>query len=274
MTAAPTHAAHRPGSSGRIVGGLAVKNLRKMWRTPIVIIMAMAYPVGMYVLFATVFNQAYPTGLSYAAISLPAMATLGIMSNCLFNLSIDVTNEREEGFLRRLALLPCPAWAFLTSKIISSALITALCMVVLILTGALALGVALPTSPAAWGLILLVCLLTTAYCAAIGIALGRTLRTSQVTLGVVLPIFIIIPFISGLFLPMDMLPSWLVNAASVLPVRWSTQLLRQGFLPDALKSNELGGAWNTGLGLAVLTAWVVIGVVWAIIASRRDTFDR
>lgn len=270
----PARAARRPGAPRRIVAGLALKNLRKMWRTPIVIIMAVAYPVGMYVMFAIVFNEPYPDGLTYAAVSLPSMVVLGLMSNCLFNLSVDVTNEREEGFLKRLAVLPCPAWAFLASKILSAAIITTLCTVVLMSTGVLALGVRLPSSPASWGLILLVCVLTVAYCAAIGIALGRTLRTSQVTLGVVLPIFIIIPFLSGLFLPMTMLPGWLVNAVSVLPVRWSAQLLRQGFLPDALKTHEPGGTWSTGLGLAVLAAWVVLGVVWAVIASRRDTFDR
>lgn len=274
MTTAPARAARHPGPAWRIVTALAVTNLRKMARTPIVIIMAMAYPVGIYVLFSTVFTQPYPEGLTYAAYSLPAMVVIGLMSNCLFNLSVDVTSEREEGLLKRLALLPCPAWAFLTGKIVSAAIITTLCTAVLILTGGLAMGVPLPASPASWGLILLTCLLTIAYCAALGIALGRTLRSAQVTLGVVLPIFIIVPFISGIFLPMSMLPNWLVTGASILPVRWSAQLLRQGFLPDALKASEQGGSWQTATGLTVVVIWVLIGVLWAIIASRRDTFDR
>ena len=64
-------------------------------------------------------------------------------------------------------------------------------------------------------------------------------------------------------------------------MRWSTQLLRQGFLPDALKSNELGGAWNTGLGLAVLTAWVVDaaeypsleGESWRLLATSEEVCE-
>lgn len=271
---APAHDTRRPGRAGAVVTGLTVKNLRSVVRTPISLIMSLAYPVAMYVLFALVFRDPLPSGITYATYSLPAMVVIGLFSNCLFNLSIDVTSERQQGLLKRLALLPCPASAYLVAKIISAAVLATVCTLVLLLTGALVLSVPLPTSLAAWGLIVVTSLLTTAYCAAIGIAVGRTLGSAQATLGVVLPVFMVVPFVSGIFLPLSLLPGWLVTAASVLPLRWSAQLLRHGFLPDSMAAVEPSGGWQTGTGLAVVCAWVVIGVVWAVVATRRDTFDR
>ena len=37
---------------------------------------------------------------------------------------------------------------------------------------------------------------------------------------------------------------------------------------------EPTGAWETGKGLAVVAAWLAIGVVAAIVITRRDTVDR
>jgi len=88
------------------------------------------------------------------------------------------------------------------------------------------------------------------------------------------PLVIVFQFVSGLFLPLAQLPTWMVDIFSVFPVRWSAGLMRQAFLPDFFASTEPTGTWETGKALAVIAAWIVGGVVVAFIVSRRDTVDR
>ena len=66
----------------------------------------------------------------------------------------------------------------------------------------------------------------------------------------------------------------MVDAFSVLPVRWSAELMRESFLPSAFQAVEPTGSWETGRGLVIVAAWLVAGVVAAIVVTRRDTVDR
>ena len=66
----------------------------------------------------------------------------------------------------------------------------------------------------------------------------------------------------------------MVHGFSILPVRWSAELMREAFLPASAAAVEPTGTWETGKGLAVVAAWLVGGVVAAVVITRRDTVDR
>ena len=59
-----------------------------------------------------------------------------------------------------------------------------------------------------------------------------------------------------------------------MPVRWSAELMRESFLSSTFAVAEPTGAWETGRGLVIVAAWLVVGVVAAIVVTRRDTVDR
>ena len=147
-------------------------------------------------------------------------------------------------------------------------------IVVLIGVGGLALGLSLPTRAASWGLAALALVLTIGACTALGLAIGRCCPSSRAASGILTPIIIILQFVSGLFLPLSQLPAWMVHGFSILPVRWSAELMREAFLPASAAAVEPTGTWETGKGLAVVTAWLVGGVVAAVVITRRDTVDR
>ena len=58
------------------------------------------------------------------------------------------------------------------------------------------------------------------------------------------------------------------------PAHGATQMERNATVPATAAIAEPTGAWETGKGLAVVAAWLVGGVVAAIIITRRDTVDR
>ena len=274
---APGRARRRPQAPAggpRIVAALVRTTLLGFVREPVSFIMQFLYPLFMLFIFHAVFPGELLAGVSYAQYLLPAMITTGIMTTCLQNLAVTVAGERETGALRRLAVLPAPSWAHVASKCASNTVLALLNAAMLILVGHWALDIDLPGTARAWGLLAATIVLMVATCTALGLVIGRTRPTQRAASGLVTPVVLILQFVSGIFFPLAQLPTWMVDSFSVLPVRWSAELMRESFLPSAFQAVEPTGAWETGRGLVIVAAWLVTGVVAAIVVTRRDTVDR
>ena len=243
-------------------------------REPVGFVMQFLYPLFMLFIFHAVFPGELFAGVSYAQYLLPAMVTTGIMTTCLQNLAVTVAGERENGELKRLAVLPTPSWAHVASKCASNTILALLNATMLVLVARCVLDIDLPGTARAWGLLAATIVLMVATCTALGLVIGRTRPTQRAASGLVTPIVLILQFVSGIFFPLAQLPTWMVNAFSVLPVRWSAELMREAFLPSTFAVAEPTGAWETGKGLVIVAAWLVAGVLAAIVITRRDTVDR
>ena len=243
-------------------------------RERVAFVMGILYPLAMLVLFHTVFPWEIDGGITYSEYMLPVMITMGVLMTCLQVLAITVASERETGELKRLAVLPVPPWAYVVAKCMYNTVLALLNVVLLMVVGRFALGIDLPSSSRSWGLMILSLVLTIGACTALGMAVGRICPSSRAASGIMTPLVIIFQFVSGLFLPLAQLPTWMVDIFSVFPVRWSAELMREAFLPASFASAEPTGSWETGKALAVITAWFVGGVVAAIVIARRDTVDR
>lgn len=264
----------RPARALAIVATLTRTSLLTFIREPISLAMQFFYPLFMLGIFNAVFPDDIAPGVSYAEYLLPAMITTGILTTCLQHLAIAVATEREDGALRRLAILPAPAWAHVVSKCASNTILALANSAMLMLVAHYGLDIDLPTTTRAWGLLSATCLLMIATCTALGLAIGRMSPTARSAAGLITPVVIMLQFVSGIFFPLSQLPDWMVRTFSVLPVRWSAELMREALLPSTFAAAEPTGAWETGRGLAVVAAWLVAGVVAAIVITRRDTVDR
>ena len=271
---ARSHRTQRPGSAVSAVITLTWVGLLSFMREPIAFIMGLLYPLFMLILFDAVFPGEMAGGITFGEYMLPAMITMGVLMTCMQILAITVSAERETGALKRLSVLPVPAWGYVVAKCVSNTVLSVINIVVLIVVGRIILGLSLPSSAHSWGLAALALVLTIGACTALGLAIGRLCPSSRAASGILTPVVIILQFVSGLFLPLAQLPTWMVDIFSVFPVRWSAELMREAFLPASFGATEPTGAWETGKGLAVVTAWLVGGVVAAIILTRRDTVDR
>lgn len=267
-------ARRRYGAALTIVGAMTRNALRGFVREPVGFVMQFLYPLFMLLIFNAVFPGEILGGVSYAQYLLPAMLTTGIMTTCLQHLAITVAGERESGALRRLAVMPTPAWAHVVSKILADAVLATANAAMLIAVAHWGLGIALPAGGRAWGLLALTTALMVGICTALGLAVGRSRPGARAASALVTPIVLVLQFVSGIFFPLAQLPSWMIDAASILPARWSAELMREALLPAGFASAEPTGAWETGKGLAVVTIWLVAAVMAAIIVTRRDTVDK
>jgi len=60
------------------------------------------------------------------------------------------------------------------------------------------------------------------------------------------------------------LPQWMQQVAAIFPLKWMTQGARSVFLPDSFAAQEVAGSWETGRTFAIIGAWLVVGLIWAI----------
>jgi ABC-2 type transport system permease protein len=129
-------------------------------------------------------------------------------------------------------------------------------------------GVQLPTEPEKWFTFAWVFVLGVSTSAVLGIALSGLPRSGKSATAVIIPIALVLQFISGVYLAFSMLPEWLQNVASVFPLKWMAQGMRSVFLPESFEVLEQGESWNLA-GVAIVTGlWLVLGLIATRITFR------
>ena len=228
--------------------------------------------------FLTIFSVAFSNAsfgldasghkVTAADYYLPAMLAAGVLLSGLQNMSIDIAGEKGDGTLKRLGGSPLPVLSYFIGKI-GQVLVTGILQAaLLILVAGTAFGVTLPTEPGTWLTFAWVFLLGVTTCAILGIALSALPRTGKSATAVIIPITLILQFISGVYLQFSMLPNWLKDFASVFPLKWLAQGMRSVFLPDTFKAVEQGHSWDLSGVLIVTLIWLVVGLVLCRVTFR------
>jgi ABC-2 type transport system permease protein len=230
------------------------------------------------VVFLTIFSVAFSNGnfgkdasghtVTAADYYLPAMLAAGLLLSGLQSLAIDIAEEKSDGTLKRLGGSPLPVFSYFIGKI-GKVLVTGILQAALtILVAAVAFGVRLPSEPSKWLTFAWVFLLGVSTCALLGIALSALPRSGKSATAVIIPVTLVLQFISGIYLPFSQLPSWLQNFASIFPLKWLAQGMRSVFLPDSFKIAEQGHSWDL-TGVLIATAiWLVVGLVLCRVTFR------
>jgi ABC-2 type transport system permease protein len=206
--------------------------------------------------------------ITAAAYYLPGMLAAGLLLSGLQNMSIDIAGEKSDGTLKRLGGSPLPVFSYFIGKI-GQVLVTGLLQAaLLLLIAGTAFGVPLPSDPEKWLTFAWVFLLGVTTCAVLGIALSALPRSGKSATAVIIPITLILQFISGVYLPFSQLPAWLQNFAGVFPLKWLAQGMRSVFLPDSFTAVEQGGSWDLPGVLLVTAIWLVVGLVLCRVTFR------
>ena len=223
------------------------------------------FPVLMLAIFSTAFSaQTFgPPGeeLSAAAYYLPAMLAAGILLSGLQNLGVDIAMERSDGTLKRLGGTPLPVVSYFIGKL-GQVFVTATMQAALIIAiSALVFRVPLPTDGGPWLTFVWVFVLGVTTSAVLGIAVSARPRSGKSATAVIIPIALVLQFISGVYLNFAMLPDWLQNVANVFPLRWMASGMRAAFLPESFVVAEPGETWALGMTVIVLGIWLVAGLI-------------
>jgi ABC-2 type transport system permease protein len=105
-------------------------------------------------------------------------------------------------------------------------------------------------------------------CTLLGIAASSVPRSARSATAVITLPFVVLQFISGVYVPVTLVPRWLTDVAAIFPLKWICQGLRSVFLPAQAASLEPAGSWEHGRTALVLAAWVVAGLVLCLTTFR------
>ncbi|HET6554287.1 MAG TPA: ABC transporter permease [Dyella sp.] len=221
-------------------------------RAPGFMLPVLLFPTMFYLLFGIVMNRANgPDALRFL---LASYGVFGVMSPGLFGFGVSLAAERDNGLLTLKRALPMPPGAYLLGKMLM-AMLAAGVVIVLLLAIALGLG-HVPLGAGQAFLLLLTGMLGVLPFCALGMFVG-TLVKGQGAPGVLNLIYLPMSFLSGLWVPLSMLPGALQKLAPLWP---SSHLHAVALRAVGLSQDPIGAH------LLVLTAF---GVLFAMLAARR-----
>lgn len=226
----------------------------RLLRTPSFALPTILFPSMFYVLFGVVLRGS-GHGLDAAKYLLATYSVFGVMAPGLFGFGVVVAMEREQGLLTLKRALPMPPGAYLFAKMVMAMLFAALITLLLMAIGFVLGHVRMPLEN--WLALLVTDILGVLPFCAIGLLIG-TLVGGQGAPAVVNLIYLPMSFLSGLWIPLPMLPKLLQQIAPLWP---SAHLGR-----IALAVSGTGGDGRIGLHAAVLAGFAL---VFFLIARRR-----
>ena len=126
--------------------------LKLFFRRKEAVFFTFLFPVMFLVLFGLVFGNGRVDGTSirYSQVLVSGIMASGLMSVTFVNLAIGITNERDEGSLKRLAGTPMPKAAYFIGKIGMVLVCVVAELALLLVVGVVFFGLDLPTDVSRW----------------------------------------------------------------------------------------------------------------------------
>ncbi|MFE1948778.1 ABC transporter permease [Streptomyces massasporeus] len=257
-----------PGAWGLGLGRGALE-IRQFFRQRDQVVFTFAFPVVFLFLFASIFrDDVEGAGITASQLYVPAMMAAGIMSTSFQALGISIAIEREDKVLRRLRGTPMPPAAYFLGKIWLVLFTGLLETAVLLLVGTTCYGVDLPSDAGRWFDLAWIFVLGITACALLGIAISSVPNSANSASSVVVLPFLVLQFISGVYIAIGTIPDWMLNIGALFPLKWMCQGLRGVFLPESAQVLEQAGSWESGRVALVLGAWCVGGLALCLLTFR------
>jgi ABC-2 type transport system permease protein len=234
-------------------------------RNPFSAFFSLAFPLMFLLLFGSLFGGEVAdeaTGVRAAQFLTPSILVFAVVSTTYTNLATAVAISRDEGILKRVRGTPMPPVGYLAARIASAVWFALIAGLIQVLAGVLLFDVRI-----VWRLLpaaLVTFVLAMACFCALGLAVAAVTPNGEAAPAVANFTALPILFISDVFFPLDNAPTWLQVLGSVFPVKHFALALQADFDPF----NEGSGFyWGR---LAVIAAWLVVGVVLAVWKFRWE----
>lgn len=226
----------------------------RLLRTPSFSLPVVLFPAMFYLLFAVLMNRG-PNGGQAGTFLLANYGVFGVMGVALFGFGTVVAEDREQGLLTLKRALPMPRGAYLFAKMVMAMLFSAIVSILLAVQASMLAGVAL--TPLQWLGLFVVNILGVLPFAALGLWLG-TLFSASASVAVINMVYLPMAFLSGLWMPLSMLPGIFTSLAPLWPAWHHSQI--------ALKVVGMDAGQPLLFHVAVLA---ILAVLFFRLAARR-----
>jgi ABC-2 type transport system permease protein len=259
MSATPVIGSFEGLSDVKLVGRQVRYEQLSFWLNPIGAIFTVGFSVVFLILLGASAGNSHISfygNIRLVQYYVPGFAAYGVMAACFNILAITLVNRREMGLLKRLRLSPLPTWALLTAIVLSSMVIAAIEVVILLAVGRLGFNVHFPDNVGAFVVAIVVGMLCFS---ALGVAMSTLVPNQDAAGPIVSIIFFVLLFLSGLWFPLKP-GSGLAQFSAYFPVH---HFINAVFAPFNTQRGASPWAWHD---LLIVAIW---GLVGAIVAVRR-----
>lgn len=185
----------------------------RLLRTPSFALPALLFPVMFYLLFGVLLARP-SASLQIAHYLMATYCVFGIMAPGLFGFGVTVAGERDKGLLALRRALPMPPLNYVGGKLAMAMLFAAIIFALLALSGALFGNVRLAAGQ--WLLLGLLMIVGALPFCALGLLIG-SFSNGQAAPAIVNVIYMPMALLSGLWLPLTLLPSPIQTLAPLWP---------------------------------------------------------
>jgi ABC-2 type transport system permease protein len=230
---------------------LIVTEAKLVFREPITWLAAIALPTVILLIFGSIFGATEPDealgGLRFIDVFVPSLVVITVGTLGIQTLPIRLATYREKGVLRRLSTTPVDPMRLLVAQLVIYMATAIVALVLLVIVANVAYGVPLPQQPVYY---VAAFLLGMGSLYAIGLLVAALAPSSRVATAVAIPMFFVVMFLGGVYLPRVYLPDILVRIGDFTPP--GVQGLQDAWLGTVPQVAPL-------LGMGALT--IVVGIL-------------
>jgi ABC-2 type transport system permease protein len=228
-------------------------------REPLGAIGTLFVPVALFLLLGRSMNRGTgtprtPGGVEFLQAGLPVMVSVFMAISAVISLITIISIYREGGILKRLRATPLRPYTILSAHVLVKLLFTAVTLALMMAAGRRYYPAGLQAPVISFALALLV---STLSILSVGFVVASIVPTARFAQPVAALIFYPMVGLSGLFVPVDALPTSLRIIARMLPMTYIVSLL------SGIWS---GDAWSAHIG--DLAALAIAGVLFVALSTR------
>lgn len=277
MTPKPAESAAAESLGSRVIWAardcwtIVLQEFTHLLRQPTTFLWQIGFPVVMVLMFVYVFGSAMDVtgqgaGAGYVDFAMPGLFAM-TMALGFMDTAYAITHNKEKGFMDRFRSMPMSASAPVTGRALSDVLRAAMDLMII---GAVALLVGWRSGGSLGATVLAFFLLLWLRLALIfvGIFLGLCIKNTE-TAGSLFAVAFPLGFISSVFTPPEMMPSWLGAIAAWNPVSSTATAIRELFQTEGIEYLQ-PAYWIDGHALPAAMIWpAVIMLIFVPLAVRQ-----
>ena len=238
--------------------GFLTLELRRSLRDVRYLVIAVALPIGLYLLFAGLFGShgQLALGLPQPVELMVAMIAYGAMWAVFSTTGPRIAHERAIGWTRQLRVTPLRPAAALSGKLLTALAAALPAMALVALTAVLSHHVQL--SAGQWLALLAAMWAGVLPLALLGLAIGY-LAADDIAFPATMALYFALGALGGLWIPLSVMPPAMQDIGRALP---SNSVAELGW-------RIAGGQASVPRAVLVLTAWLLGSATAALLAYRR-----
>lgn len=245
------------------------REVLRIWRDKIRIVGSLAMPLLWLLAFGAGFSRVVQIapGVNFAKFMFPGIICMTVLMTSFMS-GVSIVWERELGFLKEVLVAPVPRATIVIGKTLGGATV-AMFQGSLILALAPLVGVKLTPVMILqlWPLMLMVALAA----AALGILVASRMKSMEgfqiIMQSTIMPMI----FLSGVFFPVNNLPSWMNPIVKVNPVTYGVDAIRQVVLAGEVVGEDAASlAWRVTVHQHIMTIgqdMMIVGGFGALIVG-------